>query len=61
MMAAQTGVSKDPGPGTVIAGYPAREIHEWRRIEAAHSRLPELIKRVRGLEDKLESGGSEEK
>jgi len=54
MVAAQSGVTKDHGPKKIISGYPARDIMEWRRIEASLTRLPELIKRV----GKLEKGGS---
>lgn len=58
MIAAQSGVTKDPGPGKIIGGTPARDIHQWRRIEASISQLPELIKRLRHLE-KGESGAEE--
>lgn len=53
MVAAQSGVTKDPGPKKVIGGYPAREIHKWRRIEGALTFLPDLIKRIREIEKKI--------
>ncbi len=53
MIAAQSGVNRDPGPNKIIGGYPAREITLWRRIEASISRLPEYVKRIRQLEEKL--------
>ncbi|MGH8014577.1 MAG: UDP-3-O-(3-hydroxymyristoyl)glucosamine N-acyltransferase [Candidatus Zixiibacteriota bacterium] len=58
VVAAQSGVSKSIPAGKTFFGYPAREIMETKRIEAALSRLPELLKRVRELEKKLkiESG-----
>ncbi len=49
---AQSGVSKDIPAGKKYFGYPAREIMETKRIEASLKRLPELLKRVKKLEDK---------
>ncbi|MBS1262460.1 MAG: UDP-3-O-acylglucosamine N-acyltransferase [Calditrichaeota bacterium] len=50
MIAAQSGVHKDFGPDRILGGYPAVEIREWRKNEAAIRQLPDLIKRVRKLE-----------
>jgi UDP-3-O-[3-hydroxymyristoyl] glucosamine N-acyltransferase len=50
---AQSGVPKSIPPGKTVFGYPARDIMETKRIEAALTRLPELLKRVRKLEQKL--------
>jgi len=49
-VAAQSGVPNDVAPGAVVGGYPAIEMHVWRRISAALPRLPELFRRVRRLE-----------
>lgn len=49
---AQSGVSKDIPAGKIFFGYPAREAMLAKRIEACLSRLPELFKRVRDLEEK---------
>ncbi|MFH0881492.1 MAG: UDP-3-O-(3-hydroxymyristoyl)glucosamine N-acyltransferase [bacterium] len=57
MVAAQSGITKNPGAGKIVAGSPARDIQVWRRIEASLSRLPELIKRIRNLEE----GGAEDR
>ena len=54
IVAAQSGVAKDIPPGTMVLGSPARDMMESKRIEAALSRLPDLLKRVRELERKLE-------
>ena len=54
IVAAQSGVAKDIEPGKMVLGSPARDIMEAKRIEASVSRLPELLKRVRALEKKLE-------
>jgi UDP-3-O-[3-hydroxymyristoyl] glucosamine N-acyltransferase len=51
---AKAGVSKDVKPGENITGYPARDIMSVRRIEAAESRLPALIKEVRRLKKEIE-------
>lgn len=54
IIGAQSGVSKSIPPGKIYFGYPAREIMETKRIEASLVRLPELLKRVKKLEKKLE-------
>jgi UDP-3-O-[3-hydroxymyristoyl] glucosamine N-acyltransferase len=53
VVGAQSGVSKSLEGGQVYFGYPARPIMESKRIEACVRRLPELIKRVADLEEKL--------
>jgi UDP-3-O-[3-hydroxymyristoyl] glucosamine N-acyltransferase len=52
-VAAQSGIPNDVPSGQVIGGYPATDIRQWRRQIAALARLPELLKRVRQLENKL--------
>ena len=52
-VAAQSGVSHSIAAGKTVLGSPAREIGAARRIEAAASRLPELLKRVRKIEKQL--------
>lgn len=54
-IAAQTGVPSDIPPGTVVAGTPAMEIALWRRCMAALRRLPEILMRLRAVEDRLGS------
>ena len=51
-VAAQSGVSKSIPAGKTMFGYPAREIMETKRIDAALGHLPDLLKRVRKLEKK---------
>ena len=51
---AQAGVSNDVPAGEIVFGSPARKRGLAARIEASLSRLPELVKRVRELEKKLE-------
>ncbi|GBE30022.1 UDP-3-O-acylglucosamine N-acyltransferase [bacterium BMS3Bbin04] len=52
MVAAQSGIHKDPGAKSIIGGTPAVEIHEWQRSFAAIRKLPDALKRLRKLEDK---------
>jgi UDP-3-O-[3-hydroxymyristoyl] glucosamine N-acyltransferase len=51
---AQAGITTDVPAGEMMFGSPARRRAEQGRIEASLSRLPELLKRVRELEKKLE-------
>lgn len=50
---AQSGVSKSLQPNTIHFGCPARPIMQAKREEAALRKLPELLKRVADLEEKL--------
>ena len=50
----QAGVTKSVPPRTNVSGYPARQHDQARRIDAALSRLPTLLQRVRDLERRLE-------
>jgi UDP-3-O-[3-hydroxymyristoyl] glucosamine N-acyltransferase len=52
-IAAQSGVPNDIEPGAVYSGYPAVEIHTWRRTVAALVHLPGLLRRVRRIERRL--------
>jgi len=51
--AARTGVACDVPPNQVIAGAPYVPHRQWLREQAAVRKLPELIERVRELEEKL--------
>ena len=50
---AQSGVPKSVPAGKTVFGSPARDIMTTKRIEAALTRLPELFKRVKKIEQKL--------
>jgi UDP-3-O-[3-hydroxymyristoyl] glucosamine N-acyltransferase len=52
-VAAQGGVTNSVAPRTTVAGSPVLEIAVWRRAMAGLSRLPELLRRVRRLEQRL--------
>jgi len=56
---AQSGVAKSIPPGRSMFGSPAREAMASMRIDAALSRLPELLKRVRKIEKKLGDGSAD--
>jgi UDP-3-O-[3-hydroxymyristoyl] glucosamine N-acyltransferase len=45
---AQSGIPNDVAAGKVVSGYPAIDNKLWLRCVAVFSRLPELMKRLRG-------------
>ena len=49
----QSGVTNSLDAGDTVAGYPAIDIHEWRRASAVFRRLPELKRRIEALEAQL--------
>ena len=57
---AQAGVTNHVDPGVMVGGYPAIEIHEWRRGSVLFKRLPELKRRIEQLEAQVAqlTGGS---
>jgi len=52
---AQSGLNKDVPAGAVLAGHHAMPIRESLRVEALTRRLPELVERLKALEEKLRS------
>jgi UDP-3-O-[3-hydroxymyristoyl] glucosamine N-acyltransferase len=52
---AQTGIPSSVEPGTVVSGYPAIENRAWLKSSAVFAKLPELQRRLRALERKVES------
>ncbi len=50
---AQAGVIKSIPPNTVVSGYPARPHKDAMKVYAATQKLPELMKRLKELEEKL--------
>ncbi len=55
MVGAQGGVTKSIPPNTRVSGYPAREHGFARKIYAASTRLPELLKEFRKLQKRVEA------
>ncbi len=63
MVAARAGVHKDVPDGLIVAGAPAMEHQRWLRTMAAVARLPELVREIRRLKERLarlEEGRHEE-
>ncbi len=50
---AQSGVGHDVPPGSVISGSPAFEAREWLRAITAFPKLPEILRTMRNLENRL--------
>jgi UDP-3-O-[3-hydroxymyristoyl] glucosamine N-acyltransferase len=62
VIAGQAGVTSDVPPGTMVSGYPAREHSQARKVYASLQKLPDLIKKVAELTErlaKLEKGSTE--
>jgi UDP-3-O-[3-hydroxymyristoyl] glucosamine N-acyltransferase len=51
---AQTGIPSDVDPGALVSGSPAVDNRTWLKSSAVFARLPELQRRVRELERKIE-------
>jgi UDP-3-O-[3-hydroxymyristoyl] glucosamine N-acyltransferase len=52
---AQTGIPGSVAPGTIVSGYPAIENRAWLKSSAVFAKLPELQRRLRELERRVES------
>jgi UDP-3-O-[3-hydroxymyristoyl] glucosamine N-acyltransferase len=52
-IAARAGVISDVGAGSTVAGMPGVDAALWRRAAAALLRLPDLLRRVRRLENSV--------
>jgi UDP-3-O-[3-hydroxymyristoyl] glucosamine N-acyltransferase len=52
---AQSGLNKDVPAGAVLAGHHAMPIRESLKMEALMRRLPELVERLKALEEKVKS------
>jgi UDP-3-O-[3-hydroxymyristoyl] glucosamine N-acyltransferase len=52
---AQSGLNKDVPAGAVLAGHHAMPLRESLKIEALMRRLPELVERLKALEEKSRS------
>jgi UDP-3-O-[3-hydroxymyristoyl] glucosamine N-acyltransferase len=50
---AQAGVTKSIPPGASVSGYPARSHMTTKRVEAAQSKLPALLKTIREQERRI--------
>jgi UDP-3-O-[3-hydroxymyristoyl] glucosamine N-acyltransferase len=54
MVAAKSGIHADIESDTIVGGVPAVDVRQWRRYAMALPRLPELVRRMRALEDRIE-------
>ncbi len=59
-IAAQSGIHNDIPAGSIVSGSPTTPLMVWRRMVAAWTRLPELLRRVRRLEKALGINASSE-
>jgi UDP-3-O-[3-hydroxymyristoyl] glucosamine N-acyltransferase len=55
VVTAQSGVPGNVAPGTVLSGSPAIDNRAWLKSSAVFAKLPELQKRLRDLERRVES------
>jgi len=55
VVAAQSGVSKSIEDGTVVWGYPARELREAKRINAVTRGLPGMRDKIKELEKRIKA------
>lgn len=53
--AARAGIVSDLPAGKVVSGFPAMDHKKWLRVQNIHKDLPELLKRVRELERRLDA------
>jgi UDP-3-O-[3-hydroxymyristoyl] glucosamine N-acyltransferase len=59
IVGAKSAAVQDVAAGAFVVGHPAVDHREWKRAQAALRRLPELLKRVRRLEQALARSRSE--
>ncbi len=59
LVGAMAAVSGDLPPGSQVLGVPAIERGLWAKVIAAQKRLPELLRRVRGIEKRLDRDGGD--
>lgn len=52
---AQSGIPNDVESGKMVSGYPAIDNRQWLRAVAVFNKLPELLRKIRELEGKLEA------
>lgn len=50
---AQSGIARDVPSGAILTGTPAIDHHHWRRVQSCIPKLPELIKKLRQLEQRI--------
>ena len=58
---AQSGVAHDVGEGETLSGYPAIAHRDWLRMSVALPRVPELLRELRKLQQRVEQLEKERK
>lgn len=53
-VASRAGVTADLPPAKVVSGYPAMDHRLWLKCQNVFKQLPELVKRIRALERRLD-------
>ena len=53
IVAAKSVVTKNIAPGSIVSGFPARPHHRQKRIKALIDRLPQLVQRLKKLEERV--------
>ncbi|MGC9323919.1 MAG: UDP-3-O-(3-hydroxymyristoyl)glucosamine N-acyltransferase [Desulfomonilia bacterium] len=53
--AGRAGIASDVAPGSIISGFPAMDHKHWLRVQKVYKDLPDLLRRIRSLERRLES------
>lgn len=51
---AQTGIPNSVEAGKVVSGYPAIDNRDWLKSSAVFAQLPQIIRELRGLRDRLQ-------
>ncbi len=51
---AKAGIVSDLKPGQTVSGYPAMDHKKWLRAQKAYKDLPDMLKRIRELERRLD-------
>ena len=57
---AKSAVTSDLPPGSFVVGHPAIDARVWRRAVTAFARLPEILRRLRRLEHRVEGRHDDE-
>lgn len=55
MVGSKSGVAQDVPPGGLVSGIPAIPHRNWLRSSQAFGRLPELLRRMKAIEKRLDS------
>ncbi len=58
---AQTGIPNSVDAGKVVSGYPAIDNRDWLKSSAVFNQLPQLLREIRALKERLETLENEHK